>query len=159
MVLAVKDPPANASDARHVGLIAGSGRSPGEGNGNPLQYSCLENPWREEPDRLQAAGWQRVGHDWATSLSLSLGDQVLALPWSLFYSDHCGYSLSKLLQQKLVESNIWFPPKWKEAGICTHQLPSIIGWDLFPGTWMLWHFDLPRAWGKRKVIRKHQVLQ
>ena len=36
----VKKPPANAGD---MGLIPGSGRSPGEGNGNPLQYSCLEN--------------------------------------------------------------------------------------------------------------------
>jgi len=35
-----------------LGLIPGSGRSPGEGNGNPLQYSCLENPMREEPGRL-----------------------------------------------------------------------------------------------------------
>ena len=39
----VKNLPANAGDARDVGLIPGSGRSPGEGNGNPLQYSCLEN--------------------------------------------------------------------------------------------------------------------
>ena len=39
-----KNPPANAGDVRDVGLIPGSGRSPGEGNGNPLQYSCLENP-------------------------------------------------------------------------------------------------------------------
>ena len=37
----VKNPPANAGD---LGLILGSGRSPGEGNGNPLQYSCLGNP-------------------------------------------------------------------------------------------------------------------
>ena len=37
----VKNPPANAGDAS---LIPGSGRSPGEGSGNPLQYSCLENP-------------------------------------------------------------------------------------------------------------------
>ena len=34
----------NAADIRDVGSILGSGRSPGEGNGNPLQYSCLENP-------------------------------------------------------------------------------------------------------------------
>ena len=40
----VKNPPANEGDARDVGLIPGSGRSPGVGNGNPLQYSCLENP-------------------------------------------------------------------------------------------------------------------
>ena len=37
----VKNPPANAGD---MGLITGLGRSPGKGNGNPLQYSCLENP-------------------------------------------------------------------------------------------------------------------
>ena len=35
----------------------------GEGNGTPLQYSCLENPWAEEPGRLQSMGSQRVGHD------------------------------------------------------------------------------------------------
>ena len=39
----VKNPPANAGDIRDVGLILGSGRFPGGGNGNPLQYSCLEN--------------------------------------------------------------------------------------------------------------------
>ena len=39
----VKNPPANAGDARDMGLIPGSGRPPGVGNGNPLQYSCLEN--------------------------------------------------------------------------------------------------------------------
>ena len=39
----VKHPPANAGDARDVGLIPGSGRSPEVKNGNPLQYSCLEN--------------------------------------------------------------------------------------------------------------------
>ena len=43
MVLVVKNPPANAGDARDVGLMPGSGRSPGVGNGNPFQYSCLEN--------------------------------------------------------------------------------------------------------------------
>ena len=40
----VKNPPANAGDIRDVGLIPGSGRSPGGGHGYPLQYSCLENP-------------------------------------------------------------------------------------------------------------------
>ena len=38
-----KNPPTNAGDARDAGSIPGSGRPPGEGNGNPLQYSCLEN--------------------------------------------------------------------------------------------------------------------
>ena len=35
----------------------------GEGNGTPLQYSCLENPWTEKPGRLQSMGSQRVGYD------------------------------------------------------------------------------------------------
>ena len=39
----VKNPPANTGDARNAGSIAGLGKSPGIGNGNPLKYSCLEN--------------------------------------------------------------------------------------------------------------------
>ena len=39
----VKNPPANAGDVRDLGSILGSGRSPGGGNGNPFQYSCLDN--------------------------------------------------------------------------------------------------------------------
>ena len=45
----VKNLPANAGDARDMGLIHGSGRSPGEANGNPLQYSAWKIPWTEEP--------------------------------------------------------------------------------------------------------------
>ena len=44
MALAVKKPPAKKGDLRDVGSIPGSGRSSGGGIGNPLQYSCLENP-------------------------------------------------------------------------------------------------------------------
>ena len=38
-------------------------KNSGEGNGTPLQYSCLENPWTVEPDRPQSMGSQRVGHN------------------------------------------------------------------------------------------------
>ena len=53
----VKNLPANAGDSRDLGSICGSGRSPGGGNGNPLQYSCLENPtdrgaWQATVDRV-----------------------------------------------------------------------------------------------------------
>ena len=44
VVLVVKNPPANAGGIREVGSVSGWGRSPGGGNGNSLQYSCLENP-------------------------------------------------------------------------------------------------------------------
>ena len=46
------------------------GGSPGGGNGNSLQYSCLENPWTEERGGLQSMGLQRVGHDWAHTCML-----------------------------------------------------------------------------------------
>ena len=59
----IKNPPANAGD---TGSIPGSGRSPEEGHGNLIQYSCLEIPRTEEPVRLQSMGSQRVGCDSAT---------------------------------------------------------------------------------------------
>ena len=43
----------------------------GEGNGNPLQYSCLENPMDGEPGRLQSMGSWRVGHDWASDFTFT----------------------------------------------------------------------------------------
>ena len=58
-----KNPSANAGDARDVGLIPGSGRSPGGGHGNPLQYSCLKISMDRGAWRLQFMGLQRVGHD------------------------------------------------------------------------------------------------
>ena len=61
------DGKASAYNAGDLGSIPGWGRSPGEGNGNPLQYSGLENPMDRGACRLQSMGSQRVGHDWATS--------------------------------------------------------------------------------------------
>ena len=66
MALVVKNPPDNAGDVRDVGSIPGSGRSPEVGNGNPLQYSYLENPI-EEPGRLQSRVQQRW--TWLNQLS------------------------------------------------------------------------------------------
>ena len=61
---AVKESTCNAGDP---GLIPGSGRSPGEGNGYPLQYSGWEIPWTEEPGGREGGGYSprgsRVGHD------------------------------------------------------------------------------------------------
>ena len=56
----VKNLPASAAD---VGSISGSGRSPGGGNGNPLQYSCLENCMDRGAGGLQSIASQRAGHD------------------------------------------------------------------------------------------------
>jgi len=55
VVLVVKNLPANAGDIRDTGSIPGSGRSPGGGHGNPLQYSCLKNP-------MDRGFWQAAVH-------------------------------------------------------------------------------------------------
>ena len=60
----VKNLPAN--DTGDTGLIPGSGRVPEEGNGNSLQYSCLENPMTEETGGIQSMGLKIVRHDLAT---------------------------------------------------------------------------------------------
>ena len=58
----VKNLPENADDARDMGSIPESGRSSEEGNGNPLQYSCLENPTDRGTWQATIHGSQRVGH-------------------------------------------------------------------------------------------------
>ena len=64
VALAVRNPPANEGDVRDMGLIPGSGRSPGGGHDNLLQYSCLENPMdRGAWWAIQSMGLQTVEHD------------------------------------------------------------------------------------------------
>ena len=65
VVLVVRNPPADAGEVRVAGSIPGLGRSPGGGHGNPLQYSCLENPMDRAPWRLWSAGLQSVRHAWS----------------------------------------------------------------------------------------------
>ena len=60
MAQTVNNPPGSAGD---LGSIHGLGRSPGGGHGEPLQYSCLENPNGHNPGGLQSMGSQRVGHN------------------------------------------------------------------------------------------------
>ena len=62
---------ASACTAGDLGSIPGSGRFPGEINGTPFQYSCLENPMDGGAWWATVQGSQRVGHDCVTSLSLS----------------------------------------------------------------------------------------
>ena len=59
----VKNVPANIGDARDVGSIPGVGRSSGEGNGNPYQYSCLENHMDRGDWWVIVSGVTTVGHD------------------------------------------------------------------------------------------------
>ena len=59
----VKNPPASAGDARDAGSVSESERSPRVGNGNLLQYSCLENSMDRGACKSIVLGSQRVGHD------------------------------------------------------------------------------------------------
>ena len=68
----VKNLPANAGDTGDAGLIPGSGRSPGERNGNPFQYSCLENP-------IDREAWQATVHGVAKSRT-QLSNLALIVP-------------------------------------------------------------------------------
>ena len=73
VALVVKNPPANSGDIRDVGLVSGLGRSPGGEHGNPLQYSCLENP-------MDRGAWRaiihRVAKSWARLKRLSTHSRV-----------------------------------------------------------------------------------
>ena len=68
----VKNLPANAGDVRDAGLIPGLGRPPGVGHGNPLQYSCLENP-------MDRGAWQATVHSVAKSQTRLKGLSVHTL--------------------------------------------------------------------------------
>ena len=65
VVLVVKDPPANSEDIRNSGLIAGSERASGGGHGNPLRYSCLENPMARGAWWATVHGVASVAHNLA----------------------------------------------------------------------------------------------
>ena len=63
---------ASSGDIRDMGMIPGSGRSPGRGDGNPLQYPCLENP-------MNRGAWLAIGHR-SETVGLDRSDLVCTLP-------------------------------------------------------------------------------
>ena len=113
MALVLKDPPTDAGDVRDAGSIPGSERSPGEGNGNPLQYSCLENPM----DR--GAWWATVHgvtkrHHWSDLAHTHVTDYIFT--WFLVNL----YSLSSHQKAYFIRGTllhslfyIWFFIRWQ----------------------------------------------
>ena len=90
----VKNLPTNAGE---VSSNPGSGRSPGGGNGNPFQYSCLENSMDRgaySPDRLQSIGLQRVRHDWACTPACCLLHPLASLYLSTRNTGNLGVFIS-----------------------------------------------------------------
>ena len=84
MPLVVKSPPASARDIKNMGSIPGLGRSPGGGNGNPIQYFCLESPMGRGAGGLQSMRLQRVRHNCinlAYTIGFIQGKTVLSYDW------------------------------------------------------------------------------
>ena len=71
MALMIKNPPSNAGDIRDSGLIPGLGRSPGGGNGSPLQYPCLKNPMDRE-------AWWATAYKVTKSMTLHLSMSMMS---------------------------------------------------------------------------------
>ena len=87
----VKHLPANAGD---VSSFPGSGKSPGEGNGNPLQDSCLGNPMnRGAWWATHSTGWQRLEHNWATEHTHTHTYTQHHLQEAFFVPPSCSFSL------------------------------------------------------------------
>ena len=83
MGLVIKNPPANAGDKREAGSIPGSGRSPGGGHSNPLQYSCLEKP-------MDRGTWRATVH----GITKSLRDTTERVTLSLSYFAFVGFKIT-----------------------------------------------------------------
>ena len=92
VVLVVKNPPANEGDIKDVGLTPGSGRLPGGGHGNTLQYSCLENPWTEEPEGQRtfhsvAQSWTRL--KWLSMHTCTVHHVKWCAGWITNWNQNC----------------------------------------------------------------------
>ena len=123
VALVVKNPPAKAGDVKDTGLISGLGRSPGEGNDNPLQYSCLENPM--DRDAWQATV-HRVAKNWTRLKQLNMymhGIWDLVYPTRNLTHDACIGSMEpKALDHQgspkieyILKINFTLLQRWKRA--------------------------------------------
>ena len=141
------DTKVSASNVRDLGLISGLGRCPGKGNGNPLQYSCLENPMdRAAWCRLQSMGSQRVEHTWVTSLSLPL---PIPLHQALLCSGH--YS-----NGPQVPCGYWSHTSTPNTSLAIRNLyPPLVIWGVGAGVLNMW---LEVAERQRKHVWAHSTL-
>ena len=174
----VKNPPANAEDTRDMGSISGSGRSPGEGNGNLCHYSCLENPTDGGVCRATVYG---VAKSW-TQLSMPTHKLFkfwapqnlnLLLQWCLIYNSSKpkqSQSWYACVRAQLL-SHVWFfcdPVDWSLPGASVHgisqaRIPQWVAISFFrvkvlwlwANVFFIWlfyfsHATVPASGAKRK---------
>ena len=121
--LSGKESPANVGGTRDANSIPESGRSPGEGNGNPLQYSCLRIPWTEEPGRLTVHGVAK-SRTWLSTCT------------------HPPQAFPQLLRRtKTANRILWLPLRMKtELGLVHHCIPKMWVRRYFTNFfWMNWY--------------------
>ena len=142
VALVVKNPPANAGDIRDLSWIPGLGRCPGGANGNPLQYSCLENPmdrgaWRATVHRIAKSQTQLK---WLSTLSLSVSlsppppslphrSPALGKPAARLHPEEVHLELLSLLQQPSLPYRVSLPlgpgsSSTRQAFSPTHRDPG-----------------------------------
>ena len=131
MALVVKKLPVNAGDIRDAGLISGLGRSPGEGNGNPLQCSCLENPmdrgaWRAMAHRVTQSRtwtkWLSSAPFHTASMSLfSVSASPLCMDTEILVHIYNGKLLSFKKERILVVLMRWMKPEPIVQGEVSHK--------------------------------------
>ena len=85
------------------GLIPGSGRSPREGNGYPLQYSCWRMPWTEEPGRPQFMGPQKVEHGWVTRTHMYTHTYMGITPFKDWALSQMNYTKPFIIGHKMAD--------------------------------------------------------
>ena len=145
VALVVKNPPASAGDKRDMGLISGLGRSPGEGHGNPLQYSGLENSTDRGAWQATVCGVTK-SETWLTWLST----HVLATPWFRLHASTAGGTgliagqgtripHATWLSQKQILKRGWFGegPKPEMRTVCRiqRQRGGALRWQRW--TWVI----------------------
>ena len=138
MALVVKNPPVNAGDVRDVGSIPGSGRSPGGGHGNTLQYSCLEKPkdrrtwWttvygvvKSQTRLKQLSAHTPMNVKVKRSEGRQSCPQNVTCQWSY---RSLGWTVAKIKKKRLKEGTL------VKNRMCSHRLP----FDLLKSFWTRW---------------------
>ena len=110
----------SACSTEDTGSIPGSGRSPGEGNCNPLQYSCLENPWMEEAGGLQSMGSHRVRHDLVAQGCQCHSTLVMCLEKAVVSCPGARHNM-------WASAGLSIGDEARVEGICCPPLPSSLG--------------------------------
>ena len=121
VVLVVKNPPANPGDIRDVGSIAVLGRSSGEGNGNPLQYSCLANPHRQR----SLAGYSLRG---CKESDMTEATQHSIMTGIYHYIDRGVLGVAKN-QTQLKQLSTHLPPEIIAVASCTTKCVHCVLWE------------------------------